>query len=158
MPTCVHLPCGGIWWKRNQKDLLLFRRGSPPPPPSSLLEKNNIWWFSMSQALMLKPPVKSDHSFNPCQSVWGPEKSRICLVSEISQKTILQMPGSCRCSVSGSEIENLFGCWWTVGCVQSFYVCALQSVQQLSADAALIWCGGSVWARKLQVSDWLPVG
>lgn len=36
---------------------------TPTPLPSSLLEKNNlIWGFHMSQALMLKCPVRPGHS------------------------------------------------------------------------------------------------
>lgn len=123
--------------------------------PPYLLEKNNIWQFDMSQMLMLKP---TDHIFYPCQPIRGPGKK----VQSVLFKRLVKIQSYWYWAVIGAcymGMKYKISCyWWTVGRLPSCWVCALQSVQQAAANAALIWFGGSVWKRKLRVSDRLPVG
>lgn len=156
LPLCSCSWCGGIWlrWTRRKfcgLGRVCFSSSLPP----SLLAKSNTWQFDKSQVLMFKP---TDHIFYPCQPIWGAEKEKVQAV--LFQKLVKTQPCRRRAAIGAwcvGVTYRISRYRRAVGCNADFaVVCALQSVQP--ANAAFVWRAGSVWKRKLLVSDGLPVG
>lgn len=137
---------GGIWLKMGHR-AAQSRKSSFLLLPVSLCQKNGIGWFDVSADARIH--CKFDDVF----SLWlTAVQTRTCPAWETSHSVLPLMHDNYR-----KETLHLAGKRGGGG-VQHHCICVLQNVQQPAASDSLIWCGSSIWKRKLLVSERFPVG
>lgn len=124
LPVCVAL------WRyamEAYRKTFCLSGGATRALPHNLCCKR-ITFGDFMEPSILKPLENLTVAFTLArQSEDQKQSSLSCLLRNPKQSSL--MPGSCRGSGSGRKYKTSLGGWCTVGCVQSFCACALQSVQ-----------------------------
>lgn len=133
---------GGIWLKMGsvrESSFLLF--------PVSLCQKNGNGWFDVSADARMHCKIWSClFPLTNCSADLEP----VLLGRPLTVCSHRRTAGVGDFAFGGKRGVCV--------CVQRRCICALQNVQQPAADDSLIWCGSSIWKRKLLVAERFPVG